>query len=429
MTMPETPPLSFNLAAPEVHADRCLNARHRQAGCSLCMQHCPVNAIELMAGARPLPLLDAETCVGCGVCLRVCPTDAFAQKLHPETKLTAMRGELPADENLTLVCPQHPTPGHSAAPGRYAILHQRCLAAFSPQQLLALSLEGQRQVWLSDEVCQQCPLGALHQDIVETAEAANQMLTSFGHPQAIHLLSETHAAPHPMHILDGAAPAVSRRGFFRSLGKLAQQRVDEAAAHAAAPLFAPGAPVDQRLPYHTPASLQRLNQSLAQLAAAGEPTPDAHLDAAALPWATVQVEAASCSGCQLCARFCPTGALNYLWGEVDGHTIFNLTFHPALCLDCGICTAVCPENAIHITHGAPAQALLASEPALLHAGYLEPCQRCGALTARRPGDNQALCFVCRAPTMHRQNTQRAYLDSLAQQLVASLPASQKGGDE
>ncbi len=410
--------LTFHLSPPAVHADRCLNARHRQAGCSLCVEHCPVDALSLTAGAQPLPLLDDERCVGCGVCIRVCPTDAFSQDGHPETRLVNLRDELPPAEGMALVCPQHPAPDRSAAPVGYAIRHQRCLAAFSPEQLLDLSQDGAREVWLADDACAACPIGALHEDIAAIAEAANQLLAAFGHPPAIHLATGRADAPEQeVGVLDGAAPAISRRGFFRSLGKLTRQRVSEVAERAPRPLFSPGAPVDQRLPYQTPPSLLRLNEHLAELTQEATPDPGFALDAGALPWAAARVDVATCSGCQLCARFCPTGALNYLWGEVDDGVVFNLTFHPALCLDCNICVAVCPEDAVTVEPVVALGDLLKPDRDLLMAGYLEPCERCGTLTSRRPGDEQTLCYVCRAPTMYRQRTQRAYLADLARQLL------------
>ncbi len=410
--------LAFHLTPPDVHADRCLNARHRQAGCTWCVDHCPTDALSLMVGMQPLPVLDEDVCVGCGACMRGCPTDAFSQARHPETKLINLRDEMPAGGALVLACPQHPAPERSAAPADYAIRHQRCLAAFSPEQLLSLSQDGGREVWLADDACDACPIGPLHDEIAGVADAANQLLMGFGLAPTIHLTTQRTETPlREVPVLDGAAPAVSRRGFFRSLGKLTQQRASEMAERAPMPLFAPDAPVDQRLPYQTPPSLRRLNQHLADLAQKATPDPGFILNANALPWASVRVAAQSCSGCQLCARFCPTGALNYLWGEVDDGLVFNLTFQPALCLDCNICVAVCPEDAVTVESAVALGGLLRPERSLLMAGYLEPCQRCGTLTSPRPQDEQTLCYVCRPPTMYRQRTQRAYLAGLARQLL------------
>ncbi|RUA17868.1 MAG: hypothetical protein DSY55_01315 [Clostridia bacterium] len=413
------PPLAFHLKPPVVHTDRCLNARHRQAGCTRCVDSCPTDAISLMTGPRPLPTIETTACVGCGACIVACPTDAFSEALQPETKLLHLQEEFPADEAMGLTCPQQSAPDQTTAPIRYVIQHERCLAAFSPEQLLSLSVDGGREVWMDDTPCKDCPIGKLHEALLTNVAAANRLLTSFRRPQNIRLLTREpdirQTTMHAVAVLQGAAPKVSRRGFFRSLGKLAKQRVDEAVQRAPMPLFSPGAPVDQRLPYHVPTSLQHLNEHLAQLAENAAVVPETGLETQGFPWADVRISSDQCSGCQLCARFCPTGALNYLWGESEGDTLFNITFHPALCLECNICIAVCPEDAVMLTKTVVINELTASEHKLLTAGYLVPCARCGTLTSPLPGE-EALCYVCRAPTMYRQNTQRSYLAGLAQEL-------------
>ncbi|HIQ11881.1 MAG TPA: 4Fe-4S dicluster domain-containing protein [Caldilineales bacterium] len=426
--MPESAfPLAFQLAPPDVHPERCVNARHRQAGCTLCVDHCPAEAIRLAEGPRPLPLLDEAACVGCSVCIPICPTDAFSQAMQPEARLAGFVDELPASHSFALACPQHPAPEHAAAPVDYVIRHDRCLAAFSPEQLLTLSGEGARAVWLEDGPCATCPIGRAQEDVRAHAHGANQLLAAFARPPAIHLTSEEAAAPaaSPRPTLDGSAPAVDRRGFFRGLGKLAQQRLDEAEARAARPpMIAPGAPVDQRLPYHIPASHKKLDRHLLHLAETAAPQPGFILDADALPWSQLQLDEVACSGCQLCARFCPTGALNYLWGELDEGTAFNLNFHPRLCLDCNICVAVCPEDALDLPHAVSLADLLNPERQLLIADYLVPCERCGTLTRPRPDEERVLCYVCRGPTIYHQRAQRAYLAGLASQ----LPANQNNDD-
>ena len=421
-------PLRFHLSPPEVHPQQCVNARHRQAGCRLCVDHCPTDAIQLAPGPLPLPLLDPQVCVGCGACLPVCPTDAFGQSMAPEARLVGFRDELPAGGTLALACPQHPAPSQTSAPVDYVIQHERCLAGFSVDQLLDLSDEGARAIWLDDGPCETCPLAPAQADIAQRAEAINQLLAAFGIPPAVHRVSaqpdpQPPAAPLP--VLQGTAPAVDRRGFFRSLGRLAQQRLEEAEARDHRPMLDPGAPVDQRLPYRIPASLKRLDGHLMALAQASEPVSGFLLDAEALPWSDLDVRVDACSGCQLCARFCPTGALNYLWGELEEGIAFNLNFHPRLCLDCHICVAVCPEDALDLTGSVTVDLLLQPERTLLVADYLVPCERCGTLTRPRPGDEEVLCFVCRGPTMYRQRTQRSYLQNLAQQLAEHQKQTQE----
>ncbi len=418
--MTTSPSLRFHLPPPDLHLDRCVNARHRQAGCRLCIDYCPVDALSLATGPHPLPIMDDEACIGCGLCIPICPTDVFSQAMQPETTLISFQEDMPREGVMALACAQHPEPEQTPAPADYVIHHTRCLAAFSIEQLLTLSRNGERALWLSDEICGDCPIGRAHTTIEQLVEGSNQVLTGFGLHPAIHLTSsipQSSEPSPPKPVLPSNAPALDRRGFFRSIGKLAQQRLDAAEIRAARPMLAPGAPIDQRLPYHVPHSLQQINEHLMVLADTGAPNHTQALTSEALPWADVQLHVEACSGCQLCARFCPTGALNYLWGEMEEGMVFNITFHPRLCLDCNICVAVCPENALNLVHAVTLADLLDTERQLLIADYLVPCERCGTLTRPRPGEEDNLCYVCRGPTMYRQHAQRAYLENLARELL------------
>lgn len=56
------------MANPYTIKDNC-------AGCGLCSEACPVNAI---TEGTPYSI-NAETCVGCGLCAQACPVDAIEQ--------------------------------------------------------------------------------------------------------------------------------------------------------------------------------------------------------------------------------------------------------------------------------------------------------------------------------------------------------------
>jgi Pyruvate/2-oxoacid:ferredoxin oxidoreductase delta subunit len=60
-------------------------------------------------------------------------------------------------------------------------------------------------------------------------------------------------------------------------------------------------------------------------------------------WATVSIKE-SCTGCQMCAFFCPTGALARF--EEDGKP--GLTFSYAVCTDCGLCREICYTTSIEL---------------------------------------------------------------------------------
>ena len=45
-------------------------------GCGLCVDDCPMAAINI--DEHNVAMIDAEACIGCGVCTNVCPTDAIS---------------------------------------------------------------------------------------------------------------------------------------------------------------------------------------------------------------------------------------------------------------------------------------------------------------------------------------------------------------
>lgn len=50
------------------------------AGCGLCEEMCPFEAIQFQA---ELPVIVFEKCMGCGVCVRHCPEGALALEAEP----------------------------------------------------------------------------------------------------------------------------------------------------------------------------------------------------------------------------------------------------------------------------------------------------------------------------------------------------------
>ena len=57
------------------------------------------------------------------------------------------------------------------------------------------------------------------------------------------------------------------------------------------------------------------------------------------PFGIVEVRSDVCTGCGICAKTCPTGALLHDVGDED----MTLTFDAAMCVACGQCLLKCPE--------------------------------------------------------------------------------------
>ena len=77
----------------------------------------------------------------------------------------------------------------------------------------------------------------------------------------------------------------------------------------------------------------------------------------------VSIEVEHCSGCALCAEFCPTGALHKAGKATGGGTL--LEFDAALCRDCGVCSDTCRYGALECTETLTVDELFALEPRTL----------------------------------------------------------------
>jgi len=391
---------TFGRRPPDSQPPRCLNTRHKDAACHLCLDACPVDAIALSGSASITPTIDPQTCIHCGICLTACPTDVFSQPLAPETSLLRTHRQVPSAQSLTLICPLHPLPQHNQAPPTEVIRHQRCLAAFSTFQLLELSVDGQRQLWLDDSYCADCPIGSAHASLLRSLQAGRHLLAAFARPAALHshTLDADHlaSASHPVQLSEATQPAYTRRGLFKAVGQIVQQRTTEIVENLPPPVPTGPVPVAERLPARVPASRQHFNQQVQRLAAASAASA-ALLPTAIVPYGNLTIADDRCCACELCARFCPSSALRFVSSTKtdDGPTHFVLEFAPTLCLDCNICTATCPEDAITMLDTVPAEALQHPTASPLVSGELTPCQQCGTLTRIQPHADAPLCYICR----------------------------------
>ncbi|MBI5568149.1 MAG: 4Fe-4S binding protein [Chloroflexi bacterium] len=377
-----------------VNADRCLNARYKNAGCQICADACPVDAIHLN---DQQVRLEAETCARCGACVWQCPTEVFTQPQASKSKLRETLqtvGAVPVE----LRCPQH-TGNTTPIPDVTIIQQPQCLADLSPSRLIGFAAD--RHVWLNDQACAKCPLKEAQASIMRAVNDANRWRAAFNQSRQIHLLTtdgNRFARPRTAPMLDSANPPSDRRAFF-SFFKKALVETGAAVVSEQASTNDQPVPVSQRLPQRFPRERQNLLTVLSQL---GQPQD------VPLGLANVLIEFEKCTACGLCAKFCPTGSIRFQADEQR----FDLDFIPAACLDCNICVRACPTQAITLTHDTPPGRFIRITATLLVEGNLALCAVCQKPTADHGEGTR--CEVCRT-ALDKQTLTSDFFASLCRQ--------------
>ena len=351
-----------------VDSARCLALQSTHSACSRCQEVCPAEAIRLTGQDVTL---DEGACLGCGLCLTACPTGALSYPALSWPDWIARAVGQSQEGHLSLSC------AHAAST---AVMSLPCLGLLDDDLLLALAAQGVRTLSLRSADCSTCPLsaGPLIEGYLARAQSrwpgALEVTWQRGEDRtAPDLWASLEAMAHP------PEAAVGRRGFLALMARQAKAVLSEPA---------PAAPSTPSLADSAALSPSRrtLLQTLGQ---GGGP---------AFPRYTI---GPACDDCQdaeaLCARFCPSGALQRLRsGDFVG-----FVFQPELCLACDQCLDLCPQQAIERADDAAGRG-----PLLLRRLAVRRCTRCGQETTALV---EGLCPACR-----RQEQQQAIWTGLVQ---------------
>ncbi|MBC5584747.1 4Fe-4S binding protein [Eggerthella sp. NSJ-70] len=403
-----------------LHEERCLPERDLGSSCARCAEACPVDAIAVGttrgdddASATAYgsvtkdgptgPRIDDEACVHCGRCITACPTAALLAiaPLDDDALLdasaqagAAARAALPLaprgnDGDLQAPtaaqgrgvrggAPQGGTPPAAGARGEAAasaagsscggfvceravrggarIDAERtvtlpCLGWVDEALIVHMACAGAQRIALLTAPCASCEHAAAVDALPQAADAAQRILDTWQLDAVVSIVDAVDdvAAPDD----EDAAGEVSRRGLFsQARSALVEAATDAASAQidALAGRRAADAPA--------PEPDRRRWQLLDDLHAAGLPSGDAVVPRALAP--RVDIDAERCSGCALCAGFCPTQALRKAGKAAGGRTL--LEFDAALCRDCGTCTDTCRYEAISREETLTVSELFALEP-------------------------------------------------------------------
>lgn len=371
-----------------LHEERCLPERDLGSSCARCAEACPVDAIAVGAtrgdddasataygsvtkDGPTGPRIDDEACVRCGRCITACPTAALLAiaPLDDDALLdasaqagaaaranaaggTAQEEEAPEDAEPScagFVCERAVRGGARIDAGRTVTLP--CLAWVDEALIVHMACAGAQRIALLTAPCTSCEHAAAVDALPQAADAAQRILDTWQLDAIVSIVDAVDdvAAPDD----EDAAGEVSRRGLFsQARSALVEAATDAASAQIDALSGRRAADVP------APEPDRRRWQLLDDLHAAGLPSGDAVVPRALAP--RVDIDPERCSGCALCAGFCPTQALRKAGKAAGGRTL--LEFDAALCRDCGTCTDTCRYVAISREETLTVSELFALEP-------------------------------------------------------------------
>lgn len=335
---------SINIA---VDQNRCVLVRNKNASCLKCAEACTSDCIS--TDERGQLILRTDECIGCGTCATACPTGALTPQNPTDRELfeacvTALQA---AEGRVAIVCENM----LQAAEGLYdpaRVVGVTCLGRVDESLIVLLARAGAKRVVLVEGTCEGCRSNPGSAMAAAVCDTANALLATWG---ASAVAEVSQKLPAFAKRGDEAAFNEGRRAFLSDMIGTARD-VTRASAEVAVrdaldihekdaeePLFQKVGD-DGTLPHALPNRRTRLLKGLASL---GEPE-DVMIGTRL--WGHVIIDAARCDSCQMCATFCPTGALRK-FTEADG--AFGIDHFPARCVKCRCCADICPEGAISIS--------------------------------------------------------------------------------
>ncbi len=348
--------------------ERCLYTHDKFASCTACQNICPIHAIQF----GPPPTFNKDACQQCRACLPVCPVGAYAADDEVEALLNcATRLDV---QTCEIVCSLNPNIA-IGDPAAAAIRVRGCLAGLGVGAYLSLANQGLTQIIVRLDACAGCPWSELCLQIESQVKQAQRILAAWKLDNVLLCAPpETAVEFKKRPYWSAGSPPVSRRDLFRWRKKEKETEAE-----------------DKNVSKYNP-----FRERLRILQAFRKRPLTDHNDAVldALGFALVSINA-DCTACGVCARACPTGALQLT--KEDGS--FQLNFTPQACIGCDICSHVCVPQAITIEHAATYNQIFNTDSdQIVQQGSLTQCAKCNTYFADK-GTTQ-LCPPCE---FRRQN--------------------------
>ncbi len=321
-----------------INSNACLVVRNRNVSCGACVAAC-VGGCIAQDGRRLI--VDTTRCVHCGSCATACPTGAIGLKnpgdkqlLDDAANVLARNGEM-----VVFACDhiREKAKGHIEADSMVPVT---CLSRVDESVLATCASLGAKRIVLVSDSCATCAYAKASALISQVVQCAKSAFSAWEVPCQIKLSAGKF--PRICALAADEAYDCERRLFFQNMRdglkssgmEAANYMIEKNIEGEEEPPEYEHVTIDGTLPHRLPRHRLLLFDALDLCAknATGEvsndeetdadsPSPDdlAAAEAPCVPkpgpavhgrlFAKVSIDAQACNGCQMCAVFCPTGAI------------------------------------------------------------------------------------------------------------------------
>ena len=319
-----------------VNPHQCTRVRHRRSTCTRCADACPTQAITWRESLK----VESDKCIDCGICATVCPTGALEAQAPTNAELLGqIKVRVAENRSVAFACPRYLEVTRAASA---QIIQVKCLGRLDESILFGAVAEGAPSVTLLDGVCTDCPHAVGRKIAAQVVQTTNALLTAFGCAHQIVFDARRLSSAENESSSTTPADGMSRRAFFdflrRETIKATAVTVSSILGSQETPSTAEAKLPVGGLPTLVPAKHQLL---LTELRKFERPVITAWNGGV---WQQFGFNE-KCNGCQMCAFFCPTGALSKL--EQDGK--LGVAFKPALCTNCRLCQELCNPDGVTLS--------------------------------------------------------------------------------
>jgi formate hydrogenlyase subunit 6/NADH:ubiquinone oxidoreductase subunit I len=295
------------------------------------MDHCPRHAISFDESIK----IDVDKCDDCGICTGVCPTGALEGMGPTNAELIHRVEQLEGTASVAFACPK------AFKGSNERVIAVNCIGRLDESILIGAVAHGISHVSLVDGPCRDCPSAAGRKAAAQAVAESNALVQAFGISPHISFVAEV---PFQFAVSAGTAgssEALSRRAFLTAFFR--ETKATAALTVGTVLDKEPEKPAERKrgeLPQRLSAKRQLLLERLPRLGQLAN--PDFGLENGS--FATCHIKP-SCTACQMCAFFCPTGALSKT--EQDGKPA--MTFRVSHCTNCHLCAEVCYWTSLDLT--------------------------------------------------------------------------------